>query len=58
MSREEVAALLGISPESVRSTLRRHGVIEQRGYDREAVELLQRPGQGHRSDLDRGDHGR
>lgn len=38
MSREEVAALLGISPESVRSTLRRHGITEMRGYPRELEE--------------------
>lgn len=51
MSREEVAALLGIAPESVRSTLRRHGITEQRGYDRDDVAALRRPGRGARTDL-------
>ena len=51
MSREEVAALLGIKPNSVRDTLRRYGITEQRGYPREAVESLQRPGRGARTDL-------
>lgn len=51
MSREEVAALLGIKPESVRSTLRPYGITEQRGYDRAAVEGLKRPGRGTRTDL-------
>jgi len=51
MSREEVAELLGISPESVRKTLSRYGITEQRGYPREAVENLKRPGRGHRTDL-------
>jgi hypothetical protein len=51
MSREEVAGLLGIKPNSVRDTLRRHGITEQRGYPREAVENLKRPGQGYRTDL-------
>jgi DNA-binding CsgD family transcriptional regulator len=53
MTREEVAAHLGISPEAVRSTLRRHGVREVRGYPRAAVEAIQRTGQGYRSDLHR-----
>lgn len=51
MTREEVAELLGISPESVRKTLSRHGITEQRGYPREAVENLQRPPRGYRTDL-------
>lgn len=55
MSREEVAQLLGIQPDSVRATLRRYGVAEVRGYPREAVEALQRPGRGYRSDLHRED---
>lgn len=53
MSRDEVAALLGIKPNSVRDTLRRHGITERRGYDRVAVENLQRPGRGYRTDLRR-----
>ena len=53
MSREEVAALLGISPESVRSTLRRYGITEVRGYPRTQIEKLERPGKGHRTDLKR-----
>ena len=52
MSREEVAALLGISPESVRSTLRRYGITEVRGYPRDQIEKLHRPGRGHRTDLE------
>ena len=51
MSREEVAKLLGISPESVRSTLRRYGIHEVRGYPRDQVESLRRPGRGARTDL-------
>ena len=51
MSRDEVAALLGIKPNSVRDTLRRYGITEQRGYPREAVENLRRPGKGWRTDL-------
>ncbi|MCW2719026.1 hypothetical protein [Pseudonocardia sp.] len=54
MSREEVAALLGIKPNSVRDVLRRRGITEQRGYPREAVEALdyvKRAGQGRRTDL-------
>jgi hypothetical protein len=51
MSRDEVAALLGIKPNSVRDTLRRYGITEQRGYSREAVENLKRPGRGARTDL-------
>jgi len=42
MSRDEVAALLNIGPESVRSTLRRDGIPEERGYPRELVEALDR----------------
>lgn len=51
MTRDEVAALLGISPESVRSTLRRYGITEQRGYPRDQVESLRPVGQGTRTDL-------
>lgn len=51
MSRDEVAALLGIKPESVRSTLRRYGITEHRGYPRRQVENLRRPGRGWRTDL-------
>lgn len=51
MSRDEVAELLGIKPNSVRDTLRRYGITEQRGYPREAVEKLQRPKRGYRTDL-------
>lgn len=53
MSRDEVAAHLGIDPEYVRKLLSRHGITEQRGYPRDAVENLQRPGQGRRTDLAR-----
>ena len=49
MSRDEVAALLGIKPNSVRDTLRRYGITEQRGYPRDAVENLERPGKGWRA---------
>lgn len=55
MTREEVAGQLGISPESVRKTLRRYGITEQRGYPREAVENLKRPGRGYRTDLNTND---
>lgn len=51
MSREEVAELLRIKPNSVRDTLRRYGITEHRGYPRAEVEALQRPGQGARTDL-------
>lgn len=53
MSREEVADLLGIDPESVRSTLRRYGVREERGYPRDEVlrAAQMRPRQGRRTDL-------
>lgn len=43
LPREEVARLLGIAPESVRSTLRRAGIAEKRGYPEGSIrELLQR----------------
>ena len=42
MSRDEVAALFGIGLESVRSTLRRDGIPEERGYPRAQVEALDR----------------
>jgi predicted ArsR family transcriptional regulator len=48
MTRDEVADLLGIKPNSVRDTLRRYGITEQRGYLRAAVESLERPGRGRR----------
>lgn len=51
MSTEEVAERLGVAPQSVRSTLRRFGVSEVRGWPREQVENLQRPGRGRRTDL-------
>jgi hypothetical protein len=51
MTRDEVAALLKIEPNSVRNTLRRYGITEHRGYPRDAVESLQRVGRGFRSDL-------
>lgn len=51
MNRDEVAELLGISPESVRSTMRRYGISEQRGYPRDQVTRLQPKGRGYRSDL-------
>lgn len=44
MGRDEIAALLGIKPNSVRDTLRRYGITEQRGYDRAAVEAIAQPG--------------
>lgn len=53
MTRDEVAELLGISPESVRSTLRLYGVSEVRGYPKVAVKAIKRLGQGHRSDLNK-----
>lgn len=52
ITRDEVAALLGISPDSVRKTLSRYGITEQRGYPRDQVLALQRKGQGHRTDLE------
>lgn len=59
MSREEVAALFGIKPNSVRDTLRRYGIRELRGYERTAVEALTepdaRPGRGARTDLRKDD---
>ncbi len=53
MSRAEVAELLRIAPESVRSALRRYGITEVRGYPRAAVEALpaRRTGRGARTDL-------
>lgn len=51
MSRDEVAALLGVKPDSVRVILGRYGVREVRGYPRDAVMNLRRPGRGYRSDL-------
>ena len=42
MTHDEVAALLGIGPESVRSTLRRAGIAVVHGYPRELVEALDR----------------
>lgn len=56
MSREEVAALLGIAPESVRKTLGRYGITEVRGYPRDRVAGLRRLGRGHRIDLERKAH--
>lgn len=51
MTRDQVAAHLGISPESVRSWARRWGV--RSGYSRADVEAVraQRTGQGRRTDL-------
>jgi hypothetical protein len=53
MTRAEVAAMLGISPDSVRNTLARAGITEERGYPRERVERLaeRRPMRGYRTDL-------
>ena len=42
MTREEVAEHLGIDPESVRSTMRRYGITERRGYPRDQVLALER----------------
>ena len=42
MTHDEVAALLGIGPESVRSTLRRHSIPLVHGYPRALVEALDR----------------
>lgn len=36
----QVAELLDIKPTSVRQTMSRHGVREQRGYPREQVEQI------------------
>jgi hypothetical protein len=52
MSREEVAELLGIAPESVRSTLRRYGIHHVSGWPRSEVEAIERAGQGRRTDLE------
>lgn len=49
ISREEAAAHLCLSPESVRGTLRRHGITEQRGYPRHEVLMLPRGGRAARS---------
>ncbi|MBP2370189.1 hypothetical protein [Pseudonocardia parietis] len=51
MTTDEVAEHLGIAPQSVRSTLRRYGISEVRGYDEDAVKALERPGRGARTDL-------
>jgi len=56
LSRDEVAALLGISPESVRKSLGRYGITELRGYPRGEVERLRRLGRGRRGDLERKAH--
>lgn len=40
MTHNDVAACLNIKPESVRSTMRRHGIGEQRGYPRDQVLAL------------------
>jgi len=42
MSRDEVAERFGIGLESVRSTMRRLGIPEVRGYARALVEALDR----------------
>ena len=42
MTHDEVAALLGIDPESVRSTCRRAEIAVVHGYPRELVEALDR----------------
>ncbi len=42
MSRDEVAERFGIGLESVRSTMRRLGIPEVRGYPRALVEALDR----------------
>lgn len=42
MNRNEVAEHLGIAPEAVRSTMRRYGINEQRGYPRDQVLNLER----------------
>lgn len=46
MSREQVAAHLGIDPESVRSLMRRYGINEVRGYPADQVRNLQRKPRG------------
>lgn len=55
MTRDEVAHLLGIDPNSVRSTMRRYGIRLLRGYPRSLVleRLKDYPQQGKRTDLDR-----
>jgi len=42
MTHDEVAARLGIAPDSVRSTCRRAGIAVVHGYPRELVEALDR----------------
>jgi len=42
MTRDQVAEQLGIDVESVRSTMRRHDIAEQRGYPRDQVLELAR----------------
>jgi len=42
MTHNEVAASLGIAPDSVRSTLRRAGIALEHGYPRAQVEALER----------------
>jgi hypothetical protein len=54
MPREEVAAFLGVAPESVRHILRRYGITEERGYPRDQVLALERKGRGRRTDLGKG----
>lgn len=51
MSRDQVAEHLGIKPESVRTTMHRAGIPEERGYRREKVMAMRRRGRGFRSDL-------
>jgi hypothetical protein len=53
MTRDEVAKYLGISPESVRSTLRRYGISARRGYLRSEIQSLERHGKGRRTDLEK-----
>ena len=51
MSRDEVAAHLGIPAEHVRKVMSRAGIPHVSGWPREAVENLERPGKGWRTDL-------
>lgn len=46
MTADEVAEHFGIQPASVRSTMRRYGITEQRGYPREQVMALERKPRG------------
>jgi hypothetical protein len=46
MSRDEVAAHVGISPQSVRTVMRRYGITEVRGYPADLVRNLQRKPRG------------